>query len=68
MTETATVQVPLRVTFVIRRDRSGDYFGNLREFPGFISQGSSRAVVKRRLVALLRETSRTHPEELPLFR
>lgn len=68
MIEVATIQVPIRVTFDIRRDGSCVYYGNLREYPGLIAQGSSHKLVRRRLVALLRETSRTHPEELPLFR
>ena len=69
MTETVLVQTPLRVTFVIRRDTSSPrYYGYLRQYPGLISQGRTPDSVRRRLIALLREVSRTHPEELSLFR
>ncbi len=69
MTEIVLVQTPLKVTFVIRRDAaSRSFYGHLRQFPGLISQGVTPASVRRRLIALLREVSRTHPEELGLFR
>lgn len=69
MTETVLVQTPLKVTFVIRRDAaSGRFYGFLRQYPGLISQGRTPASVRRQLIALLREVSRTHPEELSLFR
>lgn len=69
MTETVLVQTPLKVTFVIRRDAaSRRYFGHLRQYPGLITQGMTPGSVRRRLIALLREVSRTHPEELSLFR
>lgn len=69
MTETVLVQTPLRVTFVIRRDKDGPYhYGYLRQYPGLITQGRTEASVRRRLITLLREISRTHPEELGLFR
>lgn len=68
MTETIFVRTPLRISFVIRRDPSGVFTGQLRQFPGIISQGRTREAVKRNLVRLLREISREHPEELGLFR
>jgi predicted RNase H-like HicB family nuclease len=68
MTETVLVTTPLRVTFVIQRDPSGLYVGHLREFPGIISQGRSPASLRRNLIRVLRQVSREHPEDLPLFR
>jgi len=69
MTETVLMQTPLKVTFVIRRDTvSGRFYGYLRQYPGIISEGTTPASVRRQLIALLREVSRTHPEELSLFR
>jgi predicted RNase H-like HicB family nuclease len=69
MTETVLVQTPLEVTFVIDRDEeSAIYYGCLQEFPGIISQGRTRQSVKGKLIALLREISREHPEELRFFK
>ena len=68
LNETVIVATPLRVTFLIRTDGSGVYTGQLREYPGVITQGRTAASVKRKLIRLLREISRESPEELPLFR
>ncbi len=68
MAQTILVTTPVRVSFDIKRDASGLYFGYLKEYPGIISQGRTRNVVQRRLVRLLREIGRNHPEELQLFR
>ncbi|MBI4617623.1 MAG: hypothetical protein HY720_28685 [Planctomycetes bacterium] len=68
MPETIYVRTPLRVSFDIRKDPSGLYYGHVREYPGILSQGRSRTAVRRKLVSLLREVVREHPEELPLFR
>lgn len=68
MTETILVVTPLRVRFVINKDSSGLYVGHIGEYPGIISQGRTRATVRRNLVHLLRRISREHPEELVLFR
>lgn len=68
MPETVLVTTPLKVSFLIKRDPSGLYYGSLREYPGLISQGRTRESVRRRLIGLLREVSRHHPEELQLFR
>lgn len=68
MTETILVVTPLKVRFDIRKDASGLYVGQVREYPGIISQGRTATAVRRNLVRLLREISREHPEELALFR
>ncbi|MBI5368819.1 MAG: hypothetical protein HZA54_17420 [Planctomycetes bacterium] len=68
MAETVLVTTPIRVTFDVRRDPSGLHVGQLREYPGIISQGRTREAVKRNLIRVLREVSRAHPEELRLFR
>lgn len=68
MAETVYVRTPLAVSFDIARDPSGLYVGQITEYPGIISQGRTVASVRRKLVALLREISREHPEELALFR
>ncbi len=68
MPETVVVRTAVRVTFAIRRDPSGQFVGQIREYPGMITQGRTRASVRKRLIALLRETSLHHPEDLPLFR
>ena len=68
MAETVYVRTPLAVSFDISKDPSGLYVGRITEYPGIISQGRTIASVRRKLVALLREISREHPEELVLFR
>ena len=68
MAETVYVTTPIEITFEIDKDPSGLYVGHLAEFPGIISQGRTRRSVKRKLVGLLRQISRDHPEELGLFR
>lgn len=67
MPETILVRTPLTVTFEIRTDPSGLFVGWVRQYPGIISQGRTRASVKRNLIRLLRDISRNHPEELSLF-
>lgn len=68
MTQTILVTTPLKVTFRIRREPTGIHVGQLAEYPGIITQGRSRDSVRRKLIRLLRETDREHPEEIPLFR
>ena len=68
MAETIFVKTPLEVTFKIQRDPSGLFVGHVEEYPGIITQGRTRDSVKRKLIRLLREISREHPEELALFR
>ena len=67
MTETVLVTTPLKVNLVIRRDASGLYVGHIRQYPGIISQGRTQTSVRRKLIRLLREISRNHPDELSLF-
>lgn len=67
MAETIFVTTPLEVTFKVERDPSGVFVGYVREYPGIVSQARTREAVKRKLVRLLREISRDHPEELRLF-
>ena len=68
MTVTVLVTTPLRVRILTRKDASGVFFGQVKEYPGLITQGKTRASVGRKLIRLLREISREHPEELSLFR
>ena len=67
MIQTVLVTTPLKVRFSIQKDPSGLYVGHVHEYPGVISQGKTRQSVRRKLIRLLREISRTHPEELSLF-
>ncbi len=67
MPETILVTTSLQVSFDIKRDVPGLYYGCVREYPGLISQGRTREVVRKRLIRLLRDVSRNHPEELRLF-
>lgn len=65
--EVINVVVPLKVTLRIERDPSGLLVGVVNEYPGVITQGRTRDSVRRKLIALLREIGREHPEELRLF-
>ena len=64
---TVFITTPLNVRFAVRKDPSGLYVGHVVEYPGIISQGRTRDSVRRKLIGLLREIGRKHPEELSLF-
>lgn len=68
MTETVLVVTPLRVEFAIRKDPSGVFYGHIRQYPGIVSQARTVGALRRKLIRVLREISREHPEELTLFR
>ncbi|MBI2898165.1 MAG: hypothetical protein HYY06_31740 [Deltaproteobacteria bacterium] len=67
MLQTILVTTPLKVSFKIAHDPSGIYYGHVVQYPGVISQGRTPASVRAKLIRILREIGRSHPEELRLF-